>query len=119
MEGLAFSPDGKVVCTAGRDGALRCFSAADGAPLGTYATEEPLMSVAFLSGGRALVAGSARGLLTVVAWPEITFVSEVRAHRDEVRALAVAPRAGGCTRAAGIRASPRWSAGPPASTPRR
>ncbi|HLL53497.1 MAG TPA: aspartyl protease family protein [Myxococcaceae bacterium] len=91
VEGVAFSPDGQAVCAASRDGVLRCFSAKDGAPLGSHGTEEPLVTVAFGPDGRTVLVGSARGLVTVLSWPGLSFVSEARVHTGEVRAVAVAP----------------------------
>lgn len=91
VEALDFSPDGQVVATACRDGVVRAFSAADGALLASWPTEEPLVSLAFHPGGHALAVGSARGLVTVLGWPGLGFLAEARAHADEVRGLAFAP----------------------------
>lgn len=87
VEAVAFSPDGKAIVTAGRDGAVRVFSAEDGALLGAYLTEEPLTAVAFHPGGKDVLVGSARGLVTVLAFPRLAFASEERAHGDEIRGL--------------------------------
>ncbi len=89
VEAVAFSPDGTRVATAGRDGAVRIFGAVDGKLLAETYAEEPLVSLAFLPDGRHLVAGSARGMLTVYSAPELAWISDVRAHNDEVRALAI------------------------------
>ncbi len=90
VEALDFSPDGKFVVTASRDGAVRLYSAETGTPAGSYATEEPLVAVAFHPSGRYLAAGSARGLITVLSWPGLQFSHETRAHEGEVRNLAFA-----------------------------
>ncbi|MFL5318563.1 MAG: WD40 repeat domain-containing protein [Myxococcaceae bacterium] len=87
-ESLDFSPDKTVVVTASRDGVVRFFNAADGTPAGSYPTEEPLVSVAFHPNGRYVVAGSARGLITVIRYPDLAFAFELRAHEGEVRAFA-------------------------------
>lgn len=92
VEGLAFSPDGARVATVSRDGALRLFSSADGAPLGAWLTDEPLVSVAFSSDGALLALGSAKGLVTVLRAQGLGFLAELRAHADEVRGLAFTPR---------------------------
>jgi WD40 repeat protein len=91
VEMLDFSPDGAVVATVSKDGALRVFDAHTGAPRGAWLSEEPLVSVAFSADGAHLAVGSTRGLVTVLAWPALAFTAELRAHGDEVRALSFAP----------------------------
>ena len=71
LEGLDYSPDGKVIATAGRDGAIRIFDAQDGHAVNVFFAEEPLVSIAFLPDGKHLVAGSARGLLLLLNWPDL------------------------------------------------
>ena len=88
VEAVAFSPDGTRVATAGRDGAVRLFGSADGKLLAETYAEEPLVALAFLPDGAHLVVGSARGMLTVYSAPELAWISDVRAHTDEVRAIA-------------------------------
>lgn len=88
VESLDFSPDGQVIATASRDGAVRFFSAETGAPLGAYPTEEPLVAVAFHPSGRYVAAGSAKGLITILSFPAMQFAFEQRAHEGEVRTLA-------------------------------
>jgi WD40 repeat protein len=90
LEAVAFSGDGARLATAGRDGQVRLFDGATGAPVGQALLEEPLTAVAFHPEGRHLVVGSAQGLLTVLTVPQLTYVYEVRAHRDTVSALAFA-----------------------------
>jgi len=91
VEGVAFSPDGGLVATAGRDGAVRLFDAATGEARGVRVTEEPLTSVAFHPDGRWLVAGGAKGLLTVLSVPDLAHASEERGHEGPVSAVAFAP----------------------------
>ncbi|MBX5480847.1 MAG: hypothetical protein IRZ16_03200 [Myxococcaceae bacterium] len=89
VESVDYSPDGKRVVTAGRDGVLRFFEAETGkAELVTYA-EEPLVAAVFTPDGKHVVAGSAHGLLSVFRASDGAFESELRAHRGEVRAVAV------------------------------
>ncbi|HZA51818.1 MAG TPA: aspartyl protease family protein [Myxococcaceae bacterium] len=90
VEALAYSPDGAWVVTAGRDGAVRAFGGSDGASGAHYVAEEPLVSIAFVT-DRLLAAGSARGLITLLSWPEMRFASESRVHSEEVRGLVALP----------------------------
>ncbi len=91
VEAAVFSPDGQAVAAVSRDGGARVYAADSGKPLGAYATDEPLVSAAFHPSGRYLAVGSARGLITVLSWPELAFAFEVRAHSAEVRALEFGP----------------------------
>jgi WD40 repeat protein len=91
VEGVAFSPDGDLVATAGKDGVVRLFDAATGALRGERRTEEPLGAVAFHPDGKWLVVGSLKGLLTVLAVPGLEYASEERGHVGVVSALAFAP----------------------------
>lgn len=91
VEGVAFSPDGGLVATAGKDGVVRLFDAATGALKGERRTEEPLGVVAFHPDGKWLVAGSYKGLLTVLSVPGLEDASEERGHAGPVSAVAFAP----------------------------
>ncbi|WP_224248594.1 WD40 repeat domain-containing protein [Hyalangium gracile] len=90
LEAVAFSADGGLLATAGRDGAVRLFDGATGEPKGQVVTEEPLTAVAFHPSGRYIVAGSARGLVSIFTLPQLSFIFESRAHMGQVSALAFA-----------------------------
>jgi WD40 repeat protein len=90
LEAVAFSADGTLLATAGLDGEVRLFDGATGQPKGHVFTEEPLTAVAFHPSGRYIVVGSARGLVSTFTVPQLTFVSEARAHAERVSALTFA-----------------------------
>ncbi len=91
VEGVAFSPDGSVFVTAGRDGVVRAFGGEDGQPQGEWHGDARLVSVGFTTDGRHVVAGGEDGGVVVLAWPGLTFVSESRPHEAEVRAVVALP----------------------------
>ncbi|RKH48718.1 aspartyl protease family protein [Corallococcus llansteffanensis] len=91
LEGVAFSPDGALVATVSRSGAVQLFDAATGARKGALATEEPLVSVAFHPDGRWLAVGSAQGLVSVLSAPGLAFGAEARLHAGPVSALSFGP----------------------------
>lgn len=91
VEMVEFSPDGATVATVSRDGALRLYAADSGALISAWLTEEPLVSVAWAPDGSKLVLGGARGLVTLVSYPQLTHLAEARPHSDEVRGVAFTP----------------------------
>ena len=92
VDELEFSPDGARVATVSRDGALRLYSVQTGKLEAAWLTEEPLVSVGWHPSGELLALGSAKGLITLVSVPQLQHVAELRAHTDEVRAVAFTPQ---------------------------
>jgi WD40 repeat protein len=92
VDALEFSPDGSRVATVSRDGALRLYSAKTGLLEAAWLTEEPLVSVGWSASGELLALGSARGLVTLVSVAQLQHLAELRAHTDEVRAVAFTPK---------------------------
>lgn len=91
IDSVEYAPDSAAVAVVSRDGSVRAYDAKTAKLLGQWLTEEPLVSLAFHPSGRWLVVGSAKGLVTTLAWPALQFVAEARVHTDEVRALTFAP----------------------------
>ncbi|MBX7098711.1 MAG: hypothetical protein K1X89_13465 [Myxococcaceae bacterium] len=91
IDAVEYAPDGAAVAAVSRDRAVRAYDAKTAKLVGQWLTEEPLVTLAFHPSGHWLVVGSAKGLVTTLAWPSLQFVAETRVHADEVRALAFAP----------------------------
>jgi WD40 repeat protein len=97
----AFSPDGKVLATAGtvgaeRSGFVQLWSVADGKPLGPPLRHtNPVVAVAFSADGRTLVSGSGGYKVKGEArlWNVATGnpVGQPLPHKDSVRAVALSP----------------------------
>ncbi|PZR06289.1 MAG: hypothetical protein DI536_30615 [Archangium gephyra] len=88
VEGLEFSPDGSRIAAVSRDGTLRVLDARSGALLGSWTGEEPLVSVAWSTDGGRLALGGAAGLITLVDAAGLSWLTDVRPHGSEVRAVA-------------------------------
>lgn len=86
VEGLEFSPDGSRIAAVSRDGSLRVLDGRE--VVATWKGAEPLVSVAWSLDGQRIAVGSDAGLITVLDVATLTWVTDVRAHADEVRGLA-------------------------------
>ena len=91
---MAFSPDGKTVLTAGRDGKARLWDAATGQPLGQPVEHRDPRScaVAFSPDGKTILTGSVDK--TARLWDAATGqpLGQPMAHSDPVHVRGVQPR---------------------------
>ena len=91
VEALAFSPDGRALASASRDGSLRLHDVATGVLSATCPVGEPLTAVAFAPSGNEVWVGTASGWVKALSLPGCVPGDQVRHGSEEVRALAVAP----------------------------
>jgi hypothetical protein len=90
VTGMAVSPDGKLLATAGVDGTARLWDPAGGKELRVLKGHEGrVTAVAFARGGAVLVTGAADGIVRL--WDASTgeLLKQLRAHAGQIRALAV------------------------------
>jgi cytochrome c len=101
VNGVAFTPDGKGVVSAGYDASLRIWSVAD-ASAAVYNLPSPLNAVAIAPDGEIVAAG-ASGKIFFVS-PKGDLLAEVEASPTPIIAIAISPD-GDLVAAAGIRGS--------------
>jgi RNA polymerase sigma factor (sigma-70 family) len=91
--GMAFSPDGRLLATAGETGPALVWETATGKRVGALPAGLPIVAsaVAFLGDGRYLATAEPQGairLWEVASWTQLT---EFKGHRDRPTALTFAP----------------------------
>jgi len=86
-----FSPDGTKIITAGADGFVRLWNAADGAAITSWQADAPIVAVAFDPAGTRVLAGLASGSATVFDAATGTPLVRYAGHTDAVSAVAFSP----------------------------
>jgi WD40 repeat protein len=88
VESLAFSPDGKLLVSVGRDGIVKLWSAPSGALLNTLEGESP---VAISPDGKLLVSGGVGNTIKLWSLPEGALLQILMGHSGAVNSFAISP----------------------------
>ena len=90
VTGLAVSPDGKFIATAGVDGTARLWDPASGKEVRVLRGHEGrVTAIAFARGGSVLVTGAADGVVRLWEVANGQLLNQLRGHTGQVRTLAV------------------------------
>ncbi len=90
VEGVAATPDGRLVVSASIDGVLRLWEVATGRMLQEVLLEASPSAVSIASDGKLLVVGCGDGGVHLYELPDMTLRRTLRGHRDAITAVASA-----------------------------
>ncbi|MFM8328455.1 MAG: WD40 repeat domain-containing protein, partial [Pirellulaceae bacterium] len=93
INGLARSPDGQLLATAGDDGTVKLWSVASGRQLGQFqASEKPVYQVGWIADGTHLVTAGAQPDVSVWSMPEFMLDRRLESSNEALECLSVGPQ---------------------------
>jgi WD40 repeat protein/DNA-binding SARP family transcriptional activator len=90
VSGVAFSPDGELVATAGIDGRLRAYALRTGRIVGNVLVKGSLQDIAFSPDGTRVAAGSLAGEIAIWDVPRQSLVRTIH-HKDAIVPIRFSP----------------------------